>query len=104
MNLDFDGRVFLTEAEHQTYLRRMPVRFTKFDRSQNCCICGLPGTPENPIQAAHVIGFNYGVKLLRLTPDYLDSPENLKPVHRSTCNKSVELSIEAAIELVKNLT
>ena len=28
-NLGFDGRVFLTEAEHQTYLRRKPVRFVR---------------------------------------------------------------------------
>lgn len=56
----FDGRVFLTEAEHETYMRRMPVRYVKHKEEAVCCVCGLPGTATNPLENAHRIPFGLG--------------------------------------------
>lgn len=96
----FSNRVFLTDEEHATYLKRMPVRYLRHKKATLCEVCGLPGTVDNPLQLAHVIGFNYGIKLLKLTPDYLDRQENTKTAHRTSCNSSVELTVEAARLLV----
>jgi len=71
----FDSRIFLTDAEHATYLRRMPVRYLHYKRKTLCEVCGLPGTTDNPLQLAHIIGFSYGIRELKLTPDYLDKAE-----------------------------
>lgn len=92
-NKGFDGRVFLTEAEHETYLRRMPVRYTKKAKQLQCSVCGLASTSGSPLENAHRIPFGIGVKLFKFTPDYLDSPENLVTAHRGACNKLSELSL-----------
>jgi hypothetical protein len=99
----FDGRIFLTDAEHATYLRRMPVRYLHHKRKTLCEVCGLPGTDDNPLQLAHIIGFSYGIKELKLTPDYLDKAENTKTAHRAVCNKAVELDVTQAREFIKPL-
>lgn len=88
----FDGRVFLTDAEHETYMRRMPVRYVKHRKALVCCVCGLPGTATNPLENAHRIPFSLGVRKFKLTPDYLDSTENIVTAHRAVCNKACEMS------------
>lgn len=88
----FDGRVFLTDAEHETYMRRMPVRYVKHKKALVCCVCGLPGTATNPLENAHRIPFCLGVRKFKLTPDYLDSTENIVTAHRAVCNKACEMS------------
>lgn len=95
-NLGFDGRVFLTDAEHQTYLRRRPVRYVRkvIPASDSCSVCGEDGSVENPLQVAHVVPFSLGVVRFKLTPEWLDSPANLRWAHRRVCNKAAELSVE----------
>lgn len=100
MALGFDGRKFLTDAEHETYLRRMPVRYLKHQKAATCEVCGLPAAPDNPLENSHRIPFGTGVKVYKLTPDYLDRAENIVTAHKRVCNKSVELG-EA--EILKDL-
>ncbi|WP_231637072.1 hypothetical protein [Microbacterium sp. No. 7] len=66
-NVGFDGRVFLTDAEHQTYLRRRPVRYVRkvIAASNSCSVCGEDGSAENPLQVAHIVPFGLGVVLGR---------------------------------------
>jgi hypothetical protein len=58
--LGFDGRVFLTEEEHATYMRRMPVRYSAEGVGPPLrCLPGMragsharkpaPGCPQDPI-------------------------------------------------------
>lgn len=99
----FDGRKFLTDAEYATYCRRLPVRYAAKGagpKPEVCSVCGHPAAPGNPLQAAHRVPFNAGILRYRLTPDWLDSSENLLWAHRQGCNKKAELSvalIEAAV-------
>ena len=99
-NFGFDGRMFLTEAEHSTYLRRMPVRYVKHKKSLLCCVCGKPGTKESPIENAHKIGFRDGIVRYWLTPDYLDREENIASAHRGACNSAVEWTHEQVQEFL----
>src|SRR5438093_664808 len=101
-NIGFGERRFLTEAEWLTYLRRMPVRYIRSPKQERCqypgCrFGGLAGDASNPLQNAHVIGFGVGVVYLALTPDYLDSAENIVTAHRKTCNKGLELGLREAM-------
>lgn len=96
----FDGRVLLTESEWRTYMRRMPVRFIRKQHSPVCHHCGQPGTPSNPLQHSHRIGFNVGIKQFGLTPDFLDSSDNIVSAHRTTCNKAVELLPSEVLSLL----
>lgn len=102
-DIGFNGRMFLTDEEHQTYLRRPPVRYSArgVTKDDVCCLCGKEGSNENPLQIAHKIPFIKGVKQFKLTPDYLDSKENLVTAHRSGCNKKCELSNLEIQKLVK---
>ena len=95
-NLGFDGRVFLTESEHQTYLRRRPVRYVRkvIPLSRTCSVCGEEDSVENPLQVAHVVPFGLGIVHFKLTPEWLDSPANLRWAHRRACNKKAELTLE----------
>lgn len=95
-NFGFDGRVFLSEAEHQTYLRRRPVRYvrTVIPVADSCSVCGEGGLVENPLQVAHIVPFGLGVVHFKLTPEWLDSPANLRWAHRRVCNKAAELSLD----------
>jgi len=99
----FDGRMFLTDAEHETYKRRPPVRYSARGLPPGdgaCSVCGLAATPANPLQAAHLVPFGLGVAVYALTPEWLDGAANLVWAHRAKCNKAAELSrdeIEALI-------
>ncbi len=96
----FDGRVFLTDAEHQTYLRRMPVRYLKQPLAKLCSVCGGPATPEQPFERSHKIPFGLGVKVYRLTPDWLDGDHNIVTAHRGACNKAAELQHDKILEML----
>lgn len=102
-NHGFDGRTFLTESEWQTYCRRKPVRFIKKSREKICHVCGNPGTSSNPLQNAHVIGFGAGIIDLALTPDFLDSDNNIVTAHRISCNRTTELNIRNSMLHLKTL-
>lgn len=99
--MGFDGRVYLLGSEYETYQRRMPVRYLRHPLDPVCSVCGKVGTSSNPLQRAHKIPFNLGIKKYRLTPDYLDRIENIVTAHRGICNKSVELSHEDIVALLK---
>jgi hypothetical protein len=98
-NIGFDDRMFLEEAEWLTYRRRRPVRYIRRPRALLCELegCGLPGTPDNPLQSAHIIGFDVGVIDLGLTPDFLDSNKNIVTACRRKCNKKAELNLRASM-------
>jgi len=90
----FDGRMFLTETEWNTYQRRQAVRFTEQSlKAKKCEVCGKPKAKKNPLQLAHRISFYHGVHFLGLTPDYMDGPTNLGTAHRKNCNKKMELGL-----------
>lgn len=92
--MSFEGRIYLHDYEHQTYLRRMPVRFIRHRIGETCHVCGGHGTTDNPLQKAHLIPFALGIRKFKLTPDFLDRAENIVAAHRDRCNKSAELSEE----------
>src|SRR3972149_836230 len=99
----FDGRTFLLESEWLTYRRRKPVRFIKLKKAKVCQICGKNGSIINPLQNAHLIGFEFGVIRSGLTPDFLDSTNNIKTAHRRKCNKAAELNIQEAMLYLKEM-
>ena len=76
-NKGFDDRIFLTAAEWDTFCRRKPVRYIHKRKEPVCQVCGLPATPNDPLQNAHIISFDVGVIDLALTPDSLDSDANI---------------------------
>jgi hypothetical protein len=102
-NTGFDGRVFLTAAEWETFCRRKPVRYIRKRKESVCQVCGLPSTPDNPLQNAHVISFDVGVIDLALTPDYLDSDANIVSAHRNHCNKASELDLQRSMVHLSSL-
>lgn len=102
-NLGFDGRQFLLEAEWMTYRCRKPVRYIRKKKADQCEVCGRPVTADNPLQNAHVIGFDVGVIDLALTPEYLDSNENIVTAHRKTCNRTSELDLFGSMKRLKEL-
>jgi hypothetical protein len=102
-NLGFDGRQFLLEAEWTTYRRRKPVRYIRKPKKGKCEVCGRPGTADNPLQNAHRIGFDVGVIDLALTPEYLDSDENIVTAHRTTCNRTSELDLAGSMKRLNGL-
>jgi|ERR1017187_2751192 hypothetical protein len=95
--IGFDGRVFLEETEWRTYCRRKPVRYIRHPKAIVCCVCGLPGSEQNPLQNAHIIGFDMGVVDFALTPDFLDSAQNIVTAHRRGCNKKTEVNLKGAV-------
>jgi hypothetical protein len=102
-NIGFDGRLFLDEAEWLTYCRRKPVRYIRRPRATVCQVCKLLGSSENPLQSAHVIGFDVGVIDLTLTPEFLDSERDIITAHRRTCNMATELDLQASMSRLKEL-
>src|SRR5437588_913215 len=93
-NVGFGGRMFLNEAEWDTYRRRKPVRYIRRPRAARCKVCGKTGTSDNPLQSVHIIGFDMGVIDLALTPDFLDSDENIITAHQRKCNKHSKLDLQ----------
>lgn len=99
----FGGRMFLYEAEWRTYCKRKPVRYIRTPKAAVCQVCGLPGSPENPLQNAHIVGFDVGVIDLGMTPDFLDSEKNIVTAHRRTCNKQSELNLKGSIGRLRDI-
>jgi len=101
----YDGRIFLTETEWHTYLRRPPVRFPRRDQpvaaDAICALCRRALEASGPLQLAHRIPFIRGVCVLALTPDLLDSDRNLVIAHRRLCNKEVELDLLESLRLLR---
>jgi len=95
-NIGFEGRVFLSEEEWMTYRRRKPVRFIRKKKPDVCEICKKSPTSDNPLENAHQIGFRVGVIYLGLTPEYVDSDENIVTAHKRKCNKGAELDLQGA--------
>ena len=93
----FDGRKFLFNYEYETYMRRMPVRYLKHLKNSVCSVCDMPAEPDNPLENSHLIPFSVGIRIYRLTPDYLDGKHNIVTAHRRSCNKSVELNHQAIL-------
>jgi len=94
--LGFDGRTFLTAQEHETYCRRMPVRYAakNLTTARDICFkCGGLASPKNPIQVAHIVPFGVGITRFRLTPEWLDGSHNLVWAHKRGCNKGCEISV-----------
>jgi len=99
----FESRRFLDEAEWRTYRRRRPVRYTDKPKAKTCEMCGEPAGLDDPLQNAHIIGFTLGVIQLGLTPDFLDSHENLKTAHTRKCNRECELDLEQCMKRLRAL-
>lgn len=99
-NIGFDGRMFLTREEYNTYLRRKPVRYIRKKLDTICVICGLEPTSGNPLQNAHKIGFEMGLVYLGLTPEYVDNHNNIVSAHRTSCNQMAELSLEDSMRFL----
>ncbi len=95
--------MFLDEAEWLTYCRRKPVRYIRRPRVSICQLCGLPGLTDNPLQSAHIIGFDVGVIDLGLTPEFLDSDRNIVTAHRRACNKQSELDIQGSMSRLHDI-
>jgi hypothetical protein len=101
-NLGFEGRMFLTKAEWDTYRRRKPVRFIRGQHAEFCSVCNKPAEEDNPFQHAHRIGFEIGVIYLGLTPDYVDSHPNIVTAHKRKCNRESELTLLAAMKSMRD--
>jgi hypothetical protein len=102
-NIGFDGRMFLDQAEWETYCRRKPVRYIRRPKTSTCQVCGISASDDNPLQSAHVIAFDLGTIDLALTPEYLDSDENIVTAHRRSCNRRAELGLHDAIVRLTSL-
>lgn len=102
-NIGFEGRTFLDEAEWLAFRRRKPVRYIRRPKAGVCQVCGLPGSLENPLQSAHIIGFDMGVIDLGLTPEFLDSDKNIVTAHRRDCNKRSELDLRGSMARLRDL-
>jgi hypothetical protein len=102
-SIGFDGRMFLDEPEWLTYCRRKPVRYIRRPRGTTCSQCGSSGLRDNPLQSAHIIGFDVGVIELGLTPEFLDSEKNIIIACRRKCNKKCELDLQASMRRLRDL-
>jgi hypothetical protein len=102
-NIGFGDRLFLEEAEWRTYCRRKPVRYIRSPKEAICNVCGGGATVDNPLQSAHIIGFDMGVIDLGLTPNFLDGDNNIVTAHRRTCNAQSELDLPAAMVRLREL-
>jgi hypothetical protein len=102
-NVGFEGRRFLEKVEWRTYCRRKPVRYIRTAKTGVCQVCRLPGSDENPLQNAHITGFDIGVIDLGLTPEFLDSDDNIVTAHRRTCNKRSELDLQGSMRRLRDL-
>lgn len=98
--LGFDGRMFLTRSEWMLYRRRHPVRYIKKKKQKVCSVCEQAELHENSLQWAHRIPFIRGVVQLALTPEFLDSEENLVTAHKKECNKASELDLVDSMGLL----
>jgi len=101
-NIGFNGKIFLTKEQWDTYRKRMPVRYISKKKKTLCEICGKQSEKNNPIQNAHKIGFRLGILYLGLTPEYVDKDENIVSAHKTKCNKSAELDLESSCRQLKN--
>ncbi len=102
-NIGFNDRIFLTKEEWQTYIRRMPVRYIRKKKNKLCQICGKPPNKDNSFELSHIIGFRIGVANFGLTPDFVDSDENIVTAHKKLCNSKAEITIQDVCKRLKSL-
>jgi hypothetical protein len=100
-NMGFNGDIFLTKSEWETYRKRMPVRYIMKKKIELCEICGKHETNDNPFQNSHIIGFKIGIVYLGLTPEYVDGHENIVCAHRKNCNSKAELNLMESCKQLK---
>jgi hypothetical protein len=101
-NTGFDGRIFLTKEEWDTYRRRKPVRYIRKDHTERCYVCNRPAEAGNTFQNAHLIGFEKGIICLGLTPDYVDLHQNIVTAHKKKCNQEAELTLLAVMKILRD--
>lgn len=90
---EFDEEIFLKEEQWLTYIEEgMPVRYIRKDKNNLCNICGLLATKDNPLQNAHIIPFQHGVRRFGLRPKFLNHHLNIITAHRKICNRKAELN------------
>ncbi|MDY3128089.1 MAG: hypothetical protein SOW59_08225 [Corynebacterium sp.] len=95
----FDGAIWLTPEQWDTYRRCPPVRYVRqtllssiaSDSQETCGVC-LTKAPLSELQVAHRVGFTVGVIDWGLTPDWLNQSDNLMIAHRKVCNSAFELT------------
>lgn len=104
----FGGRAWLTVEEWETYRRRAAVRYPQKLRAEvikrdgeTCCICG--SVNGKPIQLAHHVPFKMGLIDFGLTPEWLDSIDNLRLAHQGSCNDLAECKSEEVPQLLVSL-
>lgn len=98
------SEVFLTEVEWTVLMRYIPVRYIKgVKHTNNCFVCGLPGTNDNPLQFSHRVPFIKGVRKYKLRPEWLNSPDNIVSAHRKKCNDAAECTDEEIDVLIESL-
>ena len=103
INIGFDERIFLTKQEWETYIRRMPVRYIRKRKKELCEICGKPPSKDNPFDSSHIIAFRIGVANFGLTPDFVDSDENIVTAHKKLCNSEAEITIQDVCKRLRSL-
>jgi hypothetical protein len=103
--IGFDGRVFLTPSEIETYRRRLPARLQirDFPKTQHCAVCGGEEAPGNKLTMAHRIPYGAGILLYGLTPDWLDQHSNLCWAHIKKCNAAAEYSDSQIRDIIEEL-
>lgn len=110
INNGFAGQIWLTDEQWDTYRRVPPVRYVRHklvtsnnsDSIVQCFSCGKTDSIKN-LQVAHLIGHSAGIVDWGLTPDWLESPDNLVFTHPGQCNNNVALSPEGIVERLSTL-
>lgn len=104
----FEGRAWLTEAEWETYRRRVAVRYNGSKRAavvsrqgDLCFTCGEAALEGSKMQLAHRVPFRVGVVDWGLTPDWLDRADNLCLAHTGACNHAAELTTSEIAKLLR---
>lgn len=106
----FDGAIWLTPEQWDTYRRCPPVRYVretllKARKNVGRAICDYCHIEDDltELQACHRIGFTVGVVDWGLTPDWVNQEHNLALAHRKVCNASLELTPGEVVERLTQL-
>ncbi|MBC8501888.1 MAG: hypothetical protein H8D35_02025 [Nitrosopumilus sp.] len=104
VGIDSNNGVFLTKEEWETFIRwGIPVRYNRNKKKSFCQICGKPPSKDNPFDHSHMIGYSVGIVTFGLTPDFLNSDENIVSAHRKLCNSKAEITTQDVCEKLKSL-
>ncbi len=61
-----------------------------------------PEKEDNKFENSHIIGFGLGIIYLGLTPEYVDSHDNIITAHKKICNSKAELGLIGSCRELKN--